>query len=247
LLALVFLIPWAIGLLHRHSGPADSTMTAPPSSTTVPSISPASPLQIKSFEVQHFRGIPAQRQGTIGVLSHATRSQDHVKVKCLLSEPAYCYLIALNPDGSVQLCPKSQTDKQPELISEIVYPAEADRYYGLTDGTGLQAFVLVASRKPLPAFSAWPAASDLPWKPASAEGVWRFDGRELAMLSDLRRGTERRVPTASPTPLAEVCDYLGRCTGLDAVQAMAFPVLPPLSVSSPHSSSREAVHPPPPL
>ena len=220
---LVLMVSWGRGILR--GGAAASATNAPYSSTAIAPSPIASLLRVESFEVQHFHGDPARLQGTIGVLSHATQSGDNIRVKVRLSAPAYCYLIALNPDGSVQLCPLAQTKKPPEKASEIDYPAEADHYYGLTDGTGLLAMVLVASRRPLPAFADWPSRSDLRWKPATAEGVWRFDGRELAMLGDPRRGTERRVPSATPAPLAAVCDYLSRCPDVDIVQATAFPVL----------------------
>ncbi len=185
----------------------------------------ASPLRIESLTVQHYRGDPARLRGTIGVLSQVARFNDNVRVEARLNAPAYCYLIALNPDGSTQLCPKSAEHASPGRTAAIVYPAEADDYYGLTDGTGLQAFVLVASRRPLPSFASWPARAGLPWTAAKAGEAWRYDGRDLAPLGDSVRGTERRVSPA-PAPFAATCRYLSRLPGVDAVQAIAFPVLP---------------------
>jgi hypothetical protein len=182
------------------------------------------PLRVESFEIKHYRGDPAQLLGTIGVLSFATRYDDHVRVECRLSEPAYCYLIALNPNGSVQLCPRAQERIAPRPTSEIVYPAQPDGYYGLTDGTGLQAFVLVASRRPLPAFAAWYAHARIPWKLVSANGLWRFDGRALVPLADPQRGIERRIPSGAPEPLAKVCEFLSHRLDLEIVYASAFPV-----------------------
>ena len=43
------------------------------------------------------------------------------------------------------------------------YPDRSDRFYGLTDGTGIQAFALLVSDKPLPAFDDWPEKSKLLW------------------------------------------------------------------------------------
>src|SRR5262249_20283117 len=154
-----------------------------------------------------------------------THAEDNVRVKARLSAPAYCYLIALNPDGTVQLCPKAQTDTPPRPISEIVFPTESEGYHGLTDGTGLQAFVLVASRRPLPAFVNWPPRAELPWKPVTAEGIWRFDRGELTFLGDPKRGTERQPPSPVPEPLAAVCQYLSHRPDVDAIRAIAFPVL----------------------
>ena len=185
----------------------------------------ASPLRIESLTVQHYRGDPARLLGTVGVLSRAAWFDDNVRVEARLNAPAYCYLIALNPDGSTQPCPKSAGHAAPGRTAAIVYPAEADDYYGLTDGTGLQAFVLVASRRPLPPFDSWPARAGLPWTAAVAGEAWRYDGRDFAPLDDSVRGTERRVFPA-PAPFAATCRYLSRLPGVDAVQAIAFPVLP---------------------
>jgi hypothetical protein len=90
---------------------------------------------------------------------------------------------------------------------------------------GLQAFVLVASRRPLPSFDSWPARAGLPWTAIKAGEAWRYDGRDFAPLGDSVRGTERRVPPA-PAPFAATCRYLSRQPGVNSVQAIAFPVLP---------------------
>ena len=120
------------------------------------------------------------------------------------SAPGYCYLIALNPDGSIQLCPKARAHIVPGLTDEIIYPAEDGKYYGLTDGTGLQAFVLVASHVPLPAFDSWPARAGLSWSPATPGEAWRYDGHDFTPLGERVRGIEREVPTAAPAPFAAV-------------------------------------------
>jgi hypothetical protein len=205
------------------ASPTTRSMPAPAPSPSVP-IKEALPLRIESLEVEDFRGDPPVLQGTIGVLAHAARFDDNVRVRARLSAPGYCYLIALNPDGSVQLCPKAGANSPPSLASEIDYPAEPEGYYGLTEGTGLHAFILVASRKPLPAFDSWPARSGLPWSSASAGGAWRFDGHHFAYLGSPDR-SERRSPGTAPAPFADACRYLSRLPEVDTVQAMAFPVL----------------------
>ena len=190
----------------------------------------AQPLHIDSFAVQLYRGNPARQLGTIGKLCAAGQFNDNVRVLARLSGPAYCYLLALNPDGEIEFCPKNATHKPPTATNEIVYPADDDRYYGLTDGTGLQAFVLIASRRPLPAFGSSPHRASLSWKPtADASGVWKFDGRQFSLLAADVRGTERRVASAIPVALSRVCDALRKLPGVDAVEAVAFPVESPLA------------------
>jgi serine/threonine protein kinase len=217
-LALMAMLFPTISLRVRHPG------SAPPLPPSVP-IKEAAPLRIESLDVEVFRGDPPALQGTIGVLSRAVRFDDNVRVRARLSAPGYCYLIALNPDGSVQLCPKAQENTPPSVQSEIVYPADPEGYYGLTEGTGLHAFVVVASRKPLPAFDSWPARTGLPWNSTSSGGAWRFDGQHFVYLGSPDR-SERRIPATAPAPFADVCRYLSELPEVHMVQAMAFPVLP---------------------
>jgi serine/threonine protein kinase len=199
---------------------------AEPTTATTPAPAPA-PLRIETLEVRRFRGNSKQLLGAIGVLKWVAQLDDNVEIAARLSAPAYCYLIALNPDGSVKFCPEKQATQPPGSTYEIVFPADPAIGYGLTDGTGLQAFVLVASRKPLPAFTHWPAQTNLPWDRASAaEGVWKFDRQTFHLVIDPDRGTERPVPEAAPAPFAAVCRRLSDNPDVDAIQAIAFPVVP---------------------
>jgi hypothetical protein len=74
-------------------------------------------------------GESAQLQGTIGVQSSAAWRDDNVRISARLYAPAYCYLLALNPDGSIQYCPRAGSGIAPGLTDEIVYPAADDEYY----------------------------------------------------------------------------------------------------------------------
>src|SRR5262249_50094394 len=140
-------------------------------------------------------------------------------------------------DGSVQFCPKARVNTPPVATSEIVYPADVDGYYGLTDGVGLQAFALLASRRPLPAFGSWRHRAALSWKPTTeAAGVWRCAGRHFALLATDTGGVERRVASAPPAALTAVCNALRELPGVDVVEAVAFPVEPQEAAQHPQSS-----------
>jgi serine/threonine protein kinase len=209
------------------------------SAPTVPDVEAAGKgeLRLESFEISHYLGNTSNHVGMIGQLSKAAKFGDNVRVRIRLSAPAYCYLLALNPDGSMQYCPKALKNTPPVKRTEIIYPAEADGYYGLTDGTGLQAFALIASREALPAFGSWPQSAALRWKPApEATGVWRFDGRDFNLLAADTRGTERRVASSTPEVLTEMCSALCGLTGVDVVEAVAFPVEPQPEDQRPESS-----------
>jgi serine/threonine protein kinase len=182
--------------------------------------------RIVSFEVKHFRGDkPPLSLGTIGVSPGPMLFDDDVRVHARLDAPAYCFLIAFNPDGKVQLCHPSEETKAPPPSDEIVYPA-GDLYFPLTDGTGLQAFLLLASREPLPPFDKWDARRRLHWGTfrSNDSAVWSFDGHVFEPLANERRGDPRKH-SGEPQAFKQVCDYIATLPGV-AVTAVAFPVDP---------------------
>jgi hypothetical protein len=206
---------------------------------------PAEPaLRIESLEVEHRRGDqPWKKLGMIGKLSFNTQLNDHVRVTANLNAQAFCYLIALDSNGKAHFCPEAQSTTPPTPIFKIVYPAEGIDYF-LDDDTGLQGFVLVASRKPLPAYADWPEGTGLPWQKVHAVGVWWSDGREFKYLGDHKRGSERRVSSPVPGPFEAVCRHLAANPDLDAIQAIAFPVLPcEPSSNTPQRPTGESAHP----
>src|SRR5262249_55206612 len=87
-----------------------------------------------------------------------------------------------------------------------------------------QAFVLVASGRPLPPYAEWSGKlGELPWKAVSAEDVWRYDGRSFDR--DTRRGEVRPLADLPP-PLETACRALQARPGIEAIPALAFPVQP---------------------
>jgi hypothetical protein len=198
--------------------------------------SPQGPLTILALGVRHYRSHGADRfeyLGPIGSDGQSVHVNDDIRVELVLSEPAYAYLLALNTDGSVQLCLPESDDRVPPRAARLeCYPDQKD-YFTLTEGPGVQAFLAVVSRRPLPSYRDWgldPAA--LHWTHAEAAGVWRYDGEQFA--ADLpagpgpraglggTRGTKtRRVPE----PFVQACQALRDRPGVDAVGAVAFPVI----------------------
>jgi len=183
--------------------------------------------RIVSFEVTHFRGDnPPVSLGTIGESPGPIRFDDDVRLHARLDVPAYCYLMALNPDGKVQLCHPSAGTEPPPRSNELGYP-RGDLYFPLTDGVGLQAFVLLASRAPLPPYSQWEGKVGLHWEAVPADGaaLWSFDGQTFELLAKDRRSEPRRR-TGEPRPFRAVCEYIATRPDVDAVSALAFPVEP---------------------
>jgi hypothetical protein len=180
-------------------------------------------LRVVSLEIEGYRKKPVQALGKIGTDCYATRFDDFVRVRAELSEPAYCYLIAFNPDGKDQLCYPADEATPPMRLTELTFPHQEAKGFRLNDGVGLQAFVLVASWQPLPPYAEWKTGPGVAaWKPVDGDGVWQFDGRRF-----VPRGTARgkiQDLAGLPGPFAELCESLRGRPGVDALQALAFPV-----------------------
>src|SRR5262249_25096326 len=64
-------------------------------------------LSADALTIVQFRGGngATSRIGTIGLTSYAAQyPEDSVRITVRLNDPAYCYLIAFNPNGKEQLC-----------------------------------------------------------------------------------------------------------------------------------------------
>ncbi len=113
---------------------------------------------------------------------------------------------------------------------QLDFPRDPKDYFSLTDGAGVQAFVLVASDRPLPAYDAWKAQvpGGLAWSPTAGAGdaLWTYDGPPTSGPSG-RRGQVRGEIVrrqATPEALTTLCDRLRESPGVAAVHAVAFPV-----------------------
>ena len=186
--------------------------------------------QIVAMKVEQYRdeGKDTIPVGTLGVDSPSAREKDLVRVSAKLDRPAYCYVIAFNPDGHDQLYYPPDRDVPPPKSAEIDYPID-EGYFPLAEGTGLQAFVLVASNEPLPPYERWRSGlGEVPWQPTQADGVWRSgsQGLELAMADTaLVRGGPTE-PSEPPPRLSQLHRFLATRPGVSAVRALAFPVKP---------------------
>ncbi len=191
-------------------------------------VTPSVPLAVAEMQVDLHRRNPPEDLGAIGSTVFSGRLDDDVRVHARLTAPAYCYLIALNPDGQPQICVPADESTPPRRSSEVIFPPDPTEGFGLTDGVGLQAFVLLASRDPLPPYRDWLAhLGGLPWQATEADRGWRFDGRSFRPLTHLEgdRGSVRKLADL-PAPFAAVCRAINSSPETTSIQAVAFPVQP---------------------
>jgi serine/threonine protein kinase len=208
--------------LSDSSGPGKSV-----SKDTAPGamgLSSTMPLRIEQLEVALHPRTAVDPSGTIGVNVFAAQLGQDARIHARLSAPGFCYLLALNPDGTTQLCYPENPEAASHRTIEIHFPPDASKGFALTDGVGTQVFVLITSAKPLRPYSEWPELlGALPWKPAESTSVWRYDGRNFE--SDVERGDIRPL-AGLPPPLSPTCRALQSAPGVEAIRAVAFPVKP---------------------
>ena len=194
----------------------------------------AGPIEAE-MTVTHYKDQgPGRPPEPVGVVSERTirtappRLKDMVRIRVTLSRPAHGYLIALNTNGKDQLC-RPVANRSPNTPGrELEFPQDPKDYFGLTDGAGVQAFVLVASDRPLPAYDAWKSQvpGGLAWSPPASDDVWTYDDPPASdparRRGQVRGDIVRRE--AAPEGLVTLCDRLRKSPGVSAVHAVAFPV-----------------------
>jgi hypothetical protein len=200
------------------------------------------PLEVQSVEIQQFvRNDRGQHAGAGLVVKapYRLREGDAVQFRAQLSRPAYCYWVAFRPDGVIEVCYPQDADQPPQPTDTPAYPADdgGNLAYGLTDGLGVQAFVLVVSDAPLPPYREWLAQQgECPWKAttvldaAQAARIRHNDGRweEDFPLhgGGVTRGAGDEL-VGQRGDLAELVEWFRADERFAVVDAWALPVLPP--------------------
>jgi hypothetical protein len=191
-------------------------------------------LRVVKIDVRHYgRNKEKENEvkywGLIGDRSFAGRFGDQVTVEAKLSRPAYAYLIAFRPDGKCDLCFPEREDEPPPRTEQPRYPSEKRSVrYGLSDGTGLVVFAVVASDRPLPPYQAWKARNLPTWGHTEGFGgqVWWDDGDLLDTLTrdgliggGRGKGEEALGPSGAVIRLS---DGLKKGESVDAVGVLGF-------------------------
>ncbi len=201
----------------------------PPDSST-PAVLPPPKDKPLSVHLQVFRteqeGFNRRQIGELGRSTFRVRLNEGVEVEATLSEPAYAYLIAFNPatrpDDQEQHVRRDEGTRPPEKRRAI-----DRRALELDDGEGLQAFAVVASRQPLPAYEVWrKTRPPLGWQrtPALSGVVWRADGDSVdgTYEDGVDRAREARSP--AKTVIRELARRLKETPGIEAVEVVGFAV-----------------------
>jgi hypothetical protein len=189
------------------------------------------PVPTATMEIGHWDG-DKKPLGLLGKHSPAARCDDLVRVRVRFNRPSYCYLVGYLTDGRELLCYPDGGATPPEKVEEVVYPRDGAWAYRLTDGPGVQAFVVVAARRRLPPYAEWKRrAGEVPWKRFEADAAWTSDGARCDPLDNPLRAAEPLHDW--PGPFADACQFLKGGPGVEAVRGVAFPVREKLPKAGP--------------
>ena len=151
------------------------------------------------IRIEHFRAGADRVPEPLGQIGEAERKvllNDVIRMTVDLQNEHHVMVVALNPNGSIQLCIPASENEPPPLKQYLKFPTESDVYFGLTDGEGQQAFLALTSSEPLPAFSKLrPILESAGWVANQHGGVWQFDGSQVSQVFPARvdRGTLQRL------------------------------------------------------
>jgi len=241
-LVLVALLPAVVMLFGTDSRSSDTPPPQPPGAAPEQNAT-AWPIPRRHVleRLERRPGDEFVARGVLGLDGVSARAGEYIRGTLELDRPAWTYVVALNPDGSTNLCYPGVDDVAPTAADRIEFPRTPDdrrAVIGLTDGLGWQCFLLVLSSEPLGEFRSWHerhlADLALPHLPlsnaAEAEsGLWEYDGCELRPVP--AASTERgpivpldRAPPALDALVHRLADVLPP-DGPATLHLIAFPVV----------------------
>ncbi|HEX7377244.1 MAG TPA: serine/threonine-protein kinase [Pirellulales bacterium] len=175
---------------------------------------------------------PEQALGAIGNQIEDVPAAGLVRLDLALNAACHVQLFTANSDGDLQLLAASAADRSAAegdlgRVRALSFPRQGR--WKLCDAEGLQAFVLIASRDPLPAFDAWRAKQRLNqlWSGAADRvGVWKTQaGAILPVHADDITPRGGQVESNVPAGLQRFWDGIRRALPPRATaELMAFSV-----------------------
>lgn len=200
----------------------------------IESVPSAATPRMLDFQVSYVRSGPDgdRRAGLLGRDVWRARRGDAVRLEAKFSQPVHAYLLALRADGQVDLCWPDDETLPPPAATVAVYPPPTtpNVMYGLDEGAGMWAFLVLASEDSLPAYQDWKQTHQLPpWtSTAGSEGVvWRLSAEgvdQLEATGESERGKGRVFH--GEEPLEEIIRWSKVRADFDILEGVAFTAQP---------------------
>jgi serine/threonine protein kinase len=156
---------------------------------------------------------------------------DDLRISVDLDTARYAFLLALNTDGTIQLCQPESEEEPPEMRSRIELYPDQSSFFTLTEGPGTQAFAIIVSSQKMPSWNIWSQKiKNTRWGNYQSSGQWLFSNNQLAIFknrsqspTDLRvRGSKN---SRAPEALSEFCKAVQACDDSVKVSGISLPVL----------------------
>lgn len=162
----------------------------------------------------------------LGSADRQPRERDDIRFKANLPKPQYCMLVALNTDGTPQLCyPNNPAQPADTPIAELSFPEVTDEVFSLTDGVGQQAFLLLRSDARLPSYDQWIARmGNLQWPGEYESGIWKFDRGGISVEVGQVRGVIGKQKGCKQ--FRAICEQIESQSPSIQVYGVSFPVAP---------------------
>jgi serine/threonine protein kinase len=193
---------------------------------------------MRNIDIQIYNYINDQFCKLGSLLEVNPAEDDYCKVSIETTIPVYAYVLAVNPDSSLQLCSpadafsRSDADNSITRIhtNEIRVPNGDDLYFVFSEGPGLQAFLLISFRDKPPPYSDMKSTIQQTFE--SVKKSWtsetiRSDSQFFVYLASSKFPTGRSYHSnprltetlvrgtvvgqriyGTPAPLARLCDSL---------------------------------------
>lgn len=159
--------------------------------------------------------------GTVGDFEFSIYRDDYVSLVAELPTKAICYLVAANPDGSLQFLTESESKTE-----KLMFPEQEGLFFKLNDGAGQQAFLLLVAKKRIKLWKNWRSRppDETGWDGSQPlAGVWVLSNNQMKCIRGpaTERGTiELKSQT---TPLQELAVWFESNCECSA-HMIAFPV-----------------------
>jgi serine/threonine protein kinase/CHAT domain-containing protein/tetratricopeptide (TPR) repeat protein len=234
-LATLFVLAASVALLFTSRtqldrlAKSDSYTQSDPPTTGHSSQRPSSSSIVESFRLTHYRSVGSVMKQFEFPSHSPARVGDDFRLEIEFSRPAFAYLLALNPDGSTQLCLPEDDQTVPVGSTYLQLYPEASDFFTTVEGEGTLAFVLLTSEFPLPNWRDWLASHSIPsWEHVSSIGVWSYQDSSWSLLSphnsqptDSTRGGRT---SRNPELLRRICQSLASQMDFTEVRCISLPI-----------------------